>query len=85
MTVVRTRTGTARGVTAVVLLLGLPACSGTDCDALPGLQAEREQRRQAYLELASSGASPERTTEADGELHAFERRVHDLEQQCADR
>ena len=85
MTVVRTRTATALGAAAVVLLLGLPGCGGTDCDALPELQAEREQRREAYLELASSGASPEQTTEADGALHAFERRVYDLEQQCADR
>ena len=85
MTAVRTRTGTARGAVAVVLLLGLPGCGGTDCDALPALQDEREQRRQAYLELAGGGASPERTTEADEALHAFERQVLDLEQQCADR
>lgn len=81
----RTRAGTARILVVVALVLGLPGCAGTDCAALPGLQAERDQRRQAYLELASSGASPEQTTQADGALHAFERRVFDLEQECADR
>lgn len=85
MTVVRTRTGTFRLVVAGGLLLGLPGCAGADCDGLPALQAEREQRRQAYLELATSGASPERTTEADGDLHAFERRVAEVEEQCGDR
>ena len=85
MTAVRTWTGTAQGVVTAALLLGLPGCGGTDCDALPGLQAEREERRAAYLELAGGGASAEQATDADEALHAFERRVHDLEQQCADR
>jgi hypothetical protein len=88
---VRTRTSrrAARrlGVTAVgvVTTTVLAGCSASSCDELPALQAEREQRRVAYLELAESGASPEETGRADEELHEFERRVYDIERRCAQR
>ena len=66
--------------------MALTGCSGRSCDGLPALQAEREQRRTAYLELARSGtATPDETAAADDRLHAFERRVFELEQSCARR
>lgn len=70
---------------AVLALAALTSCSGVSCDELPGLQAEREQRREAYLKLAATDAPPEETGRADEELHAFERRVYDIEQSCAGR
>lgn len=61
----------------------LPGCSGTDCDELDGLRAERDAARVAYQELTSSGnATEQQTTEADEELHALDARVYDLEQSC---
>jgi hypothetical protein len=71
----------AGGVTTTVLA----GCSASSCDELPALQAEREQRREAYLKLAESGASPEEIGRADEELHEFERRVYDTERRCAQR
>ena len=65
-----------------VVLSATTGCSGSDCDELPALQAEREERRAAYLELVRRGADDEETSRADEELHAFERRVYELEQSC---
>lgn len=69
------------------LVAGLLAgCSGTPCGALPALQAERQQERAAYAELVRPGTAPADVTErADEELHALERRVYDIEQECASR
>ena len=68
--------------TALVAAL-LTGCSGTDCDELAGLRAERDAARTAYQELTSSGtATEEQTTRADEELHALDARVYDLEQSC---
>lgn len=71
---------------AVVIALSsalLTACSGTDCDELPALRAERDAARSAYQELTSSGsATEEQTTAADEELHGLDARVFDLEQSC---
>jgi hypothetical protein len=70
---------------ATFALLGalLTGCSGSSCDALGPLQAEREQRRMALQELIRGGsATQDELAAADDELHAFERRVHDLEQGC---
>jgi hypothetical protein len=72
----------AAGVVTTTVLAG---CSASSCDELPALQAEREQRRDAYLKLAESGASPEETGRADEKLHDFERRVYDTERRCAQR
>ena len=61
----------------------LTSCSGTDCDELPELRAERDAARAAYQELTSSGtATEEQTTAADEELHGLDARVFDLEQSC---
>jgi hypothetical protein len=66
-----------------VLLAG---CSGQSCEDLPALHAERDEARAAYLELARSATvSPDETEEADGALHALERRVYDIEQGCEGR
>jgi hypothetical protein len=46
------------------------------------MQAEREERRQAHLELIGSGASDDAIAAADDRLHAYERQVYDLEQSC---
>lgn len=61
----------------------LTGCSGTDCEELAALRAERDAARSAYQKLTSSGsASEEQTTAADAELHALDARVFDLEQSC---
>lgn len=60
----------------------LTGCSGTDCDELPALRAERDAARVAYQELTSGAATEEQTTAADEELHALDARVFDLEQSC---
>jgi hypothetical protein len=72
----------AAGVVTTTVLAG---CSASSCEELPALQAEREQRRAAYLKLAESGAAAEQTGQADEELHAFESRVYDIERRCAQR
>ena len=73
-------------VAAVAAVAGLTGCAGQSCDDLPGLQADRERQRAAYLTLLTD---PNRTTAqtgaADDALHAFERRVLDLETACARR
>ncbi len=79
------RTLLAAVLAALLTVASLTGCAGSSCDDLPALQAEREQRRAAYLELARSGAPVDETTRADEELHAFERRVFDAEQECAGR
>lgn len=71
--------------TALVVLVAtvLVGCSGTDCDELVGLRAERDAARTAYQELTSSGTATEaQTTTADEDLHALDARVYDLEQSC---
>ena len=73
----------AAALVAALAGSSIAGCSGTSCDDLDALRAEREQRRAAYLALAASSASPEETGAADAELHAFERRVYDLENSCA--
>ena len=74
---------------AVLLaLLGslLTGCGDSACEDLPRMQAEREAARAAYLELARSGsATADETAQADDDLHALERRVYDVEQQCEGR
>lgn len=70
-------------VTAAFASALLTGCSGTDCDELPALRAERDAARTAYQELTSSGsATEEQTTAADEELHALDAQVYDLEQSC---
>ena len=72
-------------LTALLLLPLLTACAGQPCDELAALQAERDERRQQYADLVAPGTAPgDVTAQADEELHAFERRVYDLEQQCED-
>jgi hypothetical protein len=67
-------------------MLLLPACGDGACGDLPRMQAERETARADYLELARSGtASAEETGKADDALHALERKVYDVEQQCEGR
>lgn len=69
---------------AAVTTALLTGCSGTDCDELPELLAERDAARAAYQDLTSSGSATEaQTTAADAELHALDARVYDLEQSCA--
>jgi len=65
-----------------VAAVAVTGCAGRSCDALPRLQAEREAMREDYLELVRSGASAERTEQADADLHAFEQQVYDAEQRC---
>lgn len=72
-------------LTVVVAAAALTGCAGASCEQLPARQAERAEMRQDYLALLEQGGTPEQTTEADDALHAFEREVLDLEQQCADR
>lgn len=76
---------TGRLLLAVVVAAALTGCAGSSCEELPTRQAERAQLRQDYLTLLEQGGTPEQTTEADDALHAFEREVLDLEQQCTDR
>ena len=48
----------------VILSLAAPlliGCSGTDCDELDGLRAERDAARTAYQELTSSGSTSSET------------------------
>jgi hypothetical protein len=73
---------TWRVVLAAALLAAAPGCAGRSCDDLPSLRAERDRAREAYLALARSDASPAQTEQADADLHALERRVHDVEQDC---
>ena len=68
---------------AAVAAALLSGCSGTACDELPALRAERDAARADYQELTASGsATEEQTTAADEELHALDARVFDLEQSC---
>lgn len=67
-----------------VVVVALTGCAGSSCGELPARQAERAEMRQDYRELLERGGTPEQTAEADDALHAFEREVFDLEQQCAD-
>ena len=70
-------------VVAAVSSALVTGCSGTDCDELEELRAERDAARAAYQELTSSGtATEEQTTAADEELHSLDARVFDLEQSC---
>ena len=55
---------------------------GSSCGDLPRLTAERDALRSSYLDLARSGAPPEKTGRADARLHQVERQVFDLEQSC---
>ncbi len=74
--------GRARVLLAAAALAVLPGCAGRSCDDLAALQDERDRAREAYLALARSGASTTETERADADLHALERRVHDVEQEC---
>ena len=48
------------------------------------MQAERDRQRTAYADLASGGtASADEVDAAHDELHAYEERVYDTEQECA--
>ena len=50
------------------------------------MQAERERQRTAYAELSESGdAGADEVDAAHDDLHAYERRVYDVEQDCAGR
>ena len=70
----------------LLVALVLAGCGDSACDDLARMQAERDAARAAYLELARSGGATAADTErADEELHALERRVYDVEQQCETR
>lgn len=71
-------------IVPVALVAGLlSSCSGTSCDELPALQAERAAEQAEYQELVQSGAPPDETGPADDALHQLEQRVYELEQSCA--
>ncbi|MCW2681486.1 MAG: hypothetical protein JWM62_2887 [Frankiales bacterium] len=71
-----------RLLTAALTAALVTGCSGQSCDELGALQAEREERRAAHTALIGTSASDGEIGEADDRLHAFERRVYDLEQSC---
>lgn len=72
-----------RALVAVGLAANLTACTGSSCDDLPALTAERDAARDAYAELIASGAATtQQTEEGDARTHALDRRVYDLEQSC---
>ena len=76
-------TGWARLLLALCLVPALAGCSGTGCDALPGLRAERDQARAAYVELTAGGTAGTAESErADEGVHELDRRVYELEQSC---
>jgi hypothetical protein len=68
-----------------LLLAGtaVTGCSGRSCDGLAAMQAERDDRRKAHLELTRAATSTDADiAAADERLHAYERQVYDLEQGC---
>lgn len=71
-------------ITAFALYGLLSGCAGEQaCDALGTLQAEREQRRADQQQLIEDRtAGDDQIGAADDRLHAFERRVFELEQRC---
>lgn len=73
----------ARLLAAVAVALALPACSGSSCQALPDLRAERDAARTAYDALLRTGtAGPQESEQADEDVHLLDRQVYDLEQTC---
>ena len=76
-----------RAVPAAALAAFVSAgCSGQPCGELPALLAKRDAARAAYLDLAQSAtATPDETEEADAELHALDRRLDEIEQDCRGR
>ena len=68
---------------ALVVAGVVSGCSGQSCDGLAGMQAERDRLRAAYTDLASGGTAPaDEVDAAHDELHAYEKRVYDVEQEC---
>jgi ABC-type enterochelin transport system substrate-binding protein len=76
-------------VAAAALLAALAGCStGTSCDDLAALTAERDAARQEWTRLEAGHAKGEATEQqveaAHEQAHVLDTRVYDLAQKCGD-
>ena len=79
---------TARRLLGPLLVAVLTAgCSGSSCDDLAALTAERDEARAAFAEVTkrieAGSATDDELDAAHDVMHDLDTRVHDLAQSCA--